>query len=74
MEPTDERCAPRYGRALPYNTGKVLIGSRYEPPPQNNLLSKSAYDLQTALLSPPVRGPGFLARFLSRLMHGGRHD
>jgi len=69
MEPTDKP-----GKALPYNTGKILIGSRYEPPPQNNLLSKDAYDLQTALLSPPVHGPRRVVHFLSNLIRGARHD
>lgn len=69
MEPTDKP-----GKALPYNTGKVLIGSRYEPPPQNNLLSKDAYDLQTALITPPVRGPRRVVHFLSNLIRGARHD
>jgi len=69
MEPTDKPT-----RALPYNTGKVLIGSRYEPPRQNNLLSKDAYDLQTALLNAPVPGPRRVVHFLSNLIRGVRHD
>jgi hypothetical protein len=69
MEPTDKPT-----KALPYNTGKVLIGSRYTPPPQNNLLSKDAYDLQTALLSPPAPGPRRVVRALSNLFRGAHHD
>ena len=69
MEPTDKPT-----RALPYNTGKVLIGSRYTPPPQNNLLSKDAYDLQTALLTPAVPGPRRVAHALSNFFRGVRHD
>lgn len=37
-------------RTPPYNTGKVLIGCRYDPPRQQNVLSGDAYRLQTALL------------------------
>lgn len=69
MQPTD---IPT--RALPYNTGKVLIGCYYTPPPQNNLLSKDAYDLQTALLYPPVRGPRRVVQRLSNFLFGARHD
>ena len=69
MEPTDKPT-----RALPYNTGKVLIGSRYTPPAQNNLLSKDAYDLQTALLTPAAPGPRRVVHFLSNLIRGARHD
>lgn len=58
----------------PYSTGKVIIGGYYTPPAQNNLLSKDAYDLQTALLSPPVRGPSRLIRALSNFFFRGRHD
>ena len=65
MERTD-------GRRLPYNTGKVLIGRYYVPPVQNNLLSKDAYDLQTALITPPARGPRRVVRFLSNLIRGAR--
>lgn len=45
-------------RALPYNTGKVLIGSRYEPPRENLVASVDAERLQAALLgerSPSIR-------------------
>jgi len=45
-------------RALPYNTGKVLIGSRYEPPRENLVASVDAERLQAALLgerSPTIR-------------------
>lgn len=37
-------------RPLPYNTGKVLIGSRYEPPRENLVVSEDALHLQAALL------------------------
>lgn len=37
------------GRTPPFNTGKVLIGSRYEPARDWNP-SRDAYDLQTVLL------------------------
>jgi hypothetical protein len=36
-------------RTPPFNTGKVLIGSRYEPP-RDWHPSRDAYDLQTGLL------------------------
>lgn len=73
MQPTD-KTTDRPTRALPYNTGKVLIGCRYQPPAQNNLLSKDAYDLQTALLNASVPGPRRVVHFLSRLIRGARHD
>jgi hypothetical protein len=38
-------------RTPPFNTGKVLIGSRYEPP-RDWYPSQDAYDLQTVLLTP----------------------
>lgn len=37
------------GRPTPYNTGKVLIGSRYEPPRQYEM-SRDAERLQSVLL------------------------
>ncbi len=40
-------------RTPPFNTGKVLIGSRYEPD-RSWHPSRDAYDLQSALLSGPV--------------------
>lgn len=44
-------------RPTPFNTGKVLIGSRYEPP-RTWQPSRDAYDLQTVLLA----GPGPVGR------------
>jgi hypothetical protein len=50
-------------RPLPYNTGKVLIGSHYEPP-QPDYMTREGYALQRALLKPgrPVRktDPGLI--------------
>lgn len=42
-------------RPVPYNTGKVLIGSRYEPPRQNLVISEDATLLQAALLGDRYR-------------------
>lgn len=41
--------ASKQGRPTPYNTGKVLIGSRYEPPRQYQM-SRDAERLQSVLL------------------------
>ena len=38
----------------PYNTGKVLIGCRYEPSPKVEF-SRDAERLQSALIGPPKR-------------------
>lgn len=78
VDPRSTVLGPRHAwqatRTPPYNTGKVLIGCRYNPPPQNNILSGDAYRLQTALLSAPVRGPRRVVHFLSNLIRGARHD
>ena len=39
-----------------YNTGKVVIGRAYVPPPQP-IRSMDAYRLQTALLEPRTANP-----------------
>jgi hypothetical protein len=67
-------------RPPPFNTGKVLIGSRYEPPPQWSP-SRDAYDLQTVLLEGAGRGPAvpdpWPVRLLTRLrvvLYGRGHQ
>ena len=52
------------GRIPPYNTGKVLIGSRYEPP-RNDVMSRDACLLQSALLGDR---PTLATRMERRLM------
>ena len=50
IDPRSTVQGPKSPRIPPYNTGKVLIGCRYEPPPPNYVVSEDAYRLQTALL------------------------
>jgi len=51
IDPRSTVLGPRQAaRTPPYNTGKVLIGCRYEPPRPNYVMSEDAYRLQTALL------------------------
>ena len=47
---------------VPYNTGKVLIGRAYVPPPQP--MTSQAVQLQRALIHRPK--PGWLARLFGR--------
>jgi hypothetical protein len=57
-------------RSVPYNTGKVLIGLRYTPPPP--VIQGDALTLQSALLSPdtknPVRGIAAFINYFWRYM------
>lgn len=50
IDPRSTVLGPRSTRVVPYNTGKVLIGCRYEPPKPNYVMSEDEYRLQTALL------------------------
>jgi hypothetical protein len=50
IDPRSTVLGPKSPRIPPYNTGKVLIGCRYEPPKPNYVVSEDAYRLQTALL------------------------
>jgi len=50
IDPRSTVLGPKPSRTPPYNTGKVLIGCRYEPPKPNYVVSEDAYRLQTALL------------------------
>lgn len=52
----------------PYNTGKVLIGSRYEPPSRIEF-SRDAERLQAALLG--IKEPRFAPTVTRALVWGG---
>ena len=56
---------------IPYNTGKVSIGSNYAPPVYTEPLTPTMYRLQTALLErPTLRGrPTALIRALTFVFH-----
>ena len=49
----------------PFNTGKVLIGSNYQPPVTAWMPSRDQINLQTALLQKPTQRPGIVARALA---------
>lgn len=56
---------------IPYNTGKIRIGSKYKPPVYIEPPTPTMYRLQTALLErPPLRGkPSALIRALTFVFH-----
>lgn len=67
MEPTDLFDKPPTrpsNRVVPYNTGKVLIGSRYEPP-RHDYMTRDACLLQSALLGDR---PALVTRVERRLI------
>jgi hypothetical protein len=55
VDPRSTVLGPASTRTPPYNTGKVLIGCRYEAPKPNYVVSEDAYRLQTALLMGRTR-------------------
>lgn len=58
-------------KQVPYNTGKVLIGSRYEPPKKPVYLSIDEERLQRALLGGGghnLRTPALLALYALTLL------
>lgn len=50
VDPRSTVLGPWSSRVVPYNTGKVLIGCRYEPARPRYEVSGDEYRLQTALL------------------------
>ena len=44
-------------KQVPYNTGKVAIGSRWMPPPKPVEMSRDMERLQTALICHPKKVP-----------------
>lgn len=48
----------RPGRLVPFHTGKVLVGLRYEVPVRGCVLDADMYRLQTALLGSRSVGIG----------------
>lgn len=50
-------------KTVPYNTGRVLIGSNYVPPVKTWTPSRDQLTLQRALLKPAgSSGPGLVTR------------
>jgi len=57
-------------KQVPYNTGKVAIGSRYEPPVKLPEISRDMERLQTALICKPQKVPLSYILLLA-LINGG---
>lgn len=51
-------------KVTPYNTGRILIGSRYVPPVRHWTPSRDQLTLQRALLTPVSQRPGIVTRAL----------